>query len=213
MARSLAIKRSTSEKSKRASIVPSTGPGIPEQDSPKGVLKRQENDVPPTKINSGYRSSPRTSTGSETSLDQENVNTDIQDMDVDVAKTSTQPTTSPRKSEPEPADPPVKSPKSVKTPVKSPKSVKKTPVLEKKTPTPSKKTPIVTPVRSTKRKTSLSPPKSLNKKQKMSTTPAKTPKVAQTPKTPMVKTPPKGQTPNIKTPKDAILKYEKTFSQ
>ena len=41
-------------------------PGIQEE-SPKGVLKRQENDVPKTKNNSGYRSSPRTSTNSDVS--------------------------------------------------------------------------------------------------------------------------------------------------
>ena len=169
------------------------------------MLKRQENDVPRTKINSGYRSSPRTSTGSESDVDvspAKNVesvvpeDTDLEEMDVDVAKTSTQPTTSPRKT------PTKQTPK--KTPAKSPKQSKTV------TPKSAKTTPSV-PV---KRKSSISPPKSEGKRQKLST-PAKTetPKRKSIAKTPMVKTPPKGQTPNIKTPKDAILKSPKSASK
>ena len=96
--------------------------GITEEGSPKGVLKRQENDLAKTKSNSGYRSSPRASVGemrlkiskqyeqfiqalskggsdSESASVRDEIPVDPleEDMDVDVAKTSTQPTTSPRK--------------------------------------------------------------------------------------------------------------------
>ena len=60
LARSIAIKRST----KKAAVAAGS-PSSSQDDSRKRVLKRQENDLPRTKINSGYRSSPRTSTGSE----------------------------------------------------------------------------------------------------------------------------------------------------
>merc|ERR1712098_893502 len=203
LARSLAIKRSTSNTGKRVSLAPAT-PSIPE-DSPKGVLKRQENDLPRTKINSGYRSSPRTSTGSESDADVDTTpskqpeekhvgeDTDVEDMDVDVAKTSTQPTTSPRK---------------VVTPVIAKKTSGKSPKT-------AKKSKSETPVLPVKRKPSVSPPKSHDKRQKLSTpaksdTPVSSKNVA---KTPMVKTPPKGKTPNMKTPKDNILDSPKSASK
>ena len=178
--------------------------------------------MPRTKINSGYRSSPRTSTGSESDVDVTpskqpeakpvSEDTDVEDMDVDVAKTSTQPTTSPRKVEtPVVAKKSsVKSPKkrviAKKTPIKSPK----TPLNPKspgKSPKSAKKSKLETPVLPVKRKPSISPPKSHGKRQKLSSpgksdTPVSAKKV---PKTPMIKTPPKGQTPNVKTPKDNIL--------
>ena len=62
LARSIAIKRST-----KKAAAGQGSPSSSQDDSPKGVLKRQENDLPRTKVNSGYRSSPRTSTASEES--------------------------------------------------------------------------------------------------------------------------------------------------
>ena len=47
--------------------------GITEEGSPKGVLKRQENDLPKTKSNSGYRSSPRASVGEIKLKNYENI--------------------------------------------------------------------------------------------------------------------------------------------
>ena len=60
MARTLAIKCRTS---KRVSILP-RNTGIPEELSPKLVLKRQENELAMVKGHSGYRSTPRTSASS-----------------------------------------------------------------------------------------------------------------------------------------------------
>ena len=175
--------------------------GITEEGSPKGVLKRQENDLAKTKSNSGYRSSPRASVGemrlkiskqyeqfiqalSKGGSDSESVSVRDEipvdpleeDMDVDVAKTSTQPTTSPRK------------------------------VVA-----PEKETPEGTPSRTVKRKISNSPPASApnskNKRQKkeVAETPGTDSKSTSAPKTPMVTTPAKGATPKITTPKDLIL--------
>jgi len=217
LARSLAIKRSTSTTNtpKRPSVAPST-PRIPEESSPKGVLKRQDNDLPRTKVNSGYRSSPRTSTGSDSDLAVAELD------DANEAKTSKIKTTSPRKD--------VKVLALKTTPAKISKSPKVTPAKINKSPkvTPAR-TVVVgkkakTPTLPIKRKSAVSPPGTQDKKRRISApakvdlkakspakSPAKTPGTkktplkSQTPKTPMVGTPTKGQTPNMKTPVDEIL--------
>lgn len=133
-------------------------------------------------------------------------------MDVDVAKTSTQPTTSPRKVEvPESSSTPSRTAKR-KTSISPPapksstkrqkKEVAKTPETSKSKSVP--KTPMVntpargaTPKITTPRDAILESP----------TKDVKTPKEnkRRSVKTPMVRTPAKGETPKITTPKDAIF--------
>ena len=208
LARSLAIKRSTSNTPKRPSVAPST-PRIAEENSPKGVLKRQDNDLPPTKVNSGYRSSPRTSTGSDSDVDltpRRKSRSPVNETDdANQAKTSKIKTTSPRKD--------VKVLAKKTTPAKTPKA--KVDVSKK----------AKTPTLPTRRKSAVSPPNSQSKKRRTSAPPqvelaptAKTPNIkapvdeilkrsvgSKAIKTPMVATPAKGSTPKISTPRDLIL--------
>ena len=137
-------------------------------------------------------------------------------MDVDVAKTSTQPTTSPRKVEaPESSSTPSRTAKrktSISPPApksstkKQKKEVAKTPETSKSKSVP--KTPMVhTPP-------SGATPKITTPKDLILESPAKnvkTPKEnkRRSIKTPMVRTPAQGETPKIFTPKDAIFESPK----
>ena len=76
MARTLAIKCSTN---KIVFILPKNT-GIPEELSPKPVLKRQENDLAMVKGHSGYRSISRTSASSAMSKVDVTSSTDKEEM-------------------------------------------------------------------------------------------------------------------------------------
>ena len=136
-------------------------------------------------------------------------------MDVDVAKTSTQPTTSPRKAEvPESSSTPSRTAKR-KTSISPPAPKSSTKRQKKevaKTPETSKrksvlKTPMVdTPLD----KVTITHPRDAILESP--TKDVKTPKEnkRRSVKTPMVRTPNKGETPKITTPKDAIFESPKS---